>query len=181
VSTPKKNFPYIFTRGLFSTANPGTFQVNPTLTAADFNISKDGGAFSPLTNTPTVTPAGSVCVRFVITGSEMNADSIVIVGSDADGEWGDLLEDFDTTTQTLDDVPTANVNADALLKRDWTLVTGSPPAYSVWNALRFLRNVWSLVAGTPPVLHVKAEDGTTDAWTRNVTTDTAAQPITGVS
>src|SRR2546423_12550622 len=109
--TPKKGVAYTFTRGLFSTASPGNFQVNPTIAVGDFKISKDGGAYANLTNLPTVTPAGSVSVQFVLTAPEMTADSVVVVGIDqAGGEWGDLLECFDTTTQTLDDIPTANAN-----------------------------------------------------------------------
>lgn len=181
--TPKKGVAYIMPGlALFSVANPGKFQVNPTLAAGDFKISKDGGAFTNLTNLPTVTPAGGVRIEISLTATEMTADRIAILGIDQAGnEWGDVLHAFDTTAQTLDDVPTANANADALLKRDWTAVAGPPPAYSVWNALRAVRNVWTIVAGSPSVWHVKTEDGTTDAFTRTVTTDAAGQPITGVN
>lgn len=180
--TPKKAVAYTFSRGLYSVGTPGSFQVNPTIASGDFKISKDGGALANLTNLPTVTPAGSVCVKFVLTSTEMNADYAVIVGIDqAGGEWGDLVESFDTTTQTLSDLPTATAIADAVLLRDWTAIVASVPAYCLLNAARFLRNAWALVAGSPPVLHVKAEDGVTDCWVRNVSTDAAAVPITGVS
>lgn len=66
--------------------------------------------------------------------------------------------------------------ADALLKRDWTAVTGEA-ARSALNALRFLRNKWSVSAGT---LTVTEEDDLTTAWTGTVTTDAAANPVTGV-
>lgn len=75
----------------------------------------------------------------------------------------------------LDAIPTANENADALLKRDWTAVTGEA-ARSALNALRFLRNKWSVAAST---LTVTKEDDSTTAWTGAVTTDAAADPITG--
>lgn len=65
--------------------------------------------------------------------------------------------------------------ADALLKRDFAAVTGEA-ARSVLNALRFLRNKWS-VSGT--TLTVTKEDDTTSAWTATVTTDAAADPVTG--
>ena len=88
----------------------------------------------------------------------------------------------DTNELQADDVPgliaalpTANENADALLKRDWTAVTGEA-ARSVLNALRFLRNKWSVSGST---LTVTEEDDTTTAWTGTVTTDAAADPITG--
>lgn len=75
----------------------------------------------------------------------------------------------------LDAVPTATENADALLKRDWTSVTGEA-ARSVLNALRFLRNKWTLSGTT---LSVKEEDDTTEAWTAEVSTTPGADPITG--
>src|ERR1041384_3414103 len=75
----------------------------------------------------------------------------------------------------VSDIPTANANADALLKRDWTSVSGEA-ARSVLNALRFLRNKWSVSSGT---LTITKEDDTTAAWTGAVTTDGTAQPITG--
>ncbi len=73
------------------------------------------------------------------------------------------------------DIPTANENADALLKRDWTAVTGEA-ARSVLNALRFLRNKWSVSGAT---LTVTKEDDSTSAWTGTVTTDAAAEPVIG--
>lgn len=63
--------------------------------------------------------------------------------------------------------PSATDNADALLKRDWTSVTGEA-SRSVLNALRFLRNKWSIISGT---LTVTKEDDTTSAWTGAVTTN----------
>lgn len=73
------------------------------------------------------------------------------------------------------DIPTATQNADALLKRDWTSVTGEA-ARSALNALRFLRNKWTLTGTT---LSVKEEDDTTEAWTAEVSTTPGADPITG--
>jgi hypothetical protein len=179
---PKKGVAYTFNCTLFSVANAGEFQVNPTLATGDFQLSKDSGTFTNLTNLPTVVPAGGVQLQVVLTATEMNADRVSVLAIDqAGGEWGPLFQSFDTTVQTIDDVPTAIANADALLKRDWTAITGGPPAYSVWNALRALRNTWAVIAGAPPVQHVKEEDGTTDAWTRNLTVDGAAQPITGAN
>lgn len=68
-----------------------------------------------------------------------------------------------------------NSVADALLTRDWNSVTGEA-ARSVLNALRFLRNRWS-ISGT--TLTVTEEDDVTAAWTAVVTTDAAADPVTG--
>jgi hypothetical protein len=71
--------------------------------------------------------------------------------------------------------PTALENADALLKRDMSAVSGES-ARSPLNALRLLRNKWSVAAGT---LTVTKEDDTASAWTSTVSSDAAANPITG--
>jgi hypothetical protein len=67
--------------------------------------------------------------------------------------------------------------ADAVLKRDFTLLSGEA-AYSLLNAVRMLRNVWNTAGGT---LTVKKEDGSTTAWQRTLSTDPTAQPITGAT
>jgi len=74
------------------------------------------------------------------------------------------------------DIPTATENADALLTRDMSAVTGEA-ARSPLNALRAIRNKTSMVAGT---LTVTKEDDATAAWTAALTTDAGAEPITGV-
>lgn len=68
--------------------------------------------------------------------------------------------------------------ADALLQRDWSLVTGEASA-SVLNALRAIRNKWTL--STDGTLTVYKENDIAAAWTRQVTTDPNALPITGQS
>lgn len=75
----------------------------------------------------------------------------------------------------VSDVPTATQNADALLNRDMSAVTVTN-ARSPINAFRFLRNKWTLSGTT---LSVKKEDDTTEAWSATVTTDAAAEPVTG--
>ena len=69
-------------------------------------------------------------------------------------------------------VPTATENADALLKRDMSAVTGEA-ARSPLNALRWLRNKWSIAGGT---LIVTKEDDSTAAWTSTIAT-TASDPV----
>lgn len=71
--------------------------------------------------------------------------------------------------------PSATDNADALLTRDMSAVSGEA-ARSPLNAFRFLRNKWVIAAGT---LSVKKEDDTTEAWAGTVT-QTASNPTTGV-
>lgn len=65
--------------------------------------------------------------------------------------------------------------ADALLKRDFSSVTGEA-ARSVLNAMRFLRNKWT-ISGT--TLSVKKEDDSTEAWNSSLTQDDSAKPISG--
>jgi hypothetical protein len=67
--------------------------------------------------------------------------------------------------------------ADAILKRDWTGISGEA-AYSLLNAARMLRNSWGTAGGT---LTVRKEDGTTTAWTRALSVDPTAQPIVGAT
>ena len=69
-----------------------------------------------------------------------------------------------------------NSIADALLKRDWTAVSGEA-ARSVLNALRAIRNRVGISSGT---VTVYKEDDTTSAWTAAATTDASADPITEV-
>lgn len=88
------------------------------------------------------------------------------------------------TTNALEQSPTGsggavdnNAIADAILKRDWTTISGEA-VYSLLNAARVLRNVWDTAGGT---LHVRKEDGTTLAWQRTLAVDAGAQPIVGAS
>jgi len=74
------------------------------------------------------------------------------------------------------DIPTAIQNADALLKRDWTGMTGEA-ARSVLNALRALRNKVSIASTT---LTVTKEDDTTMAWAGTITTNSNQDPISGI-
>jgi hypothetical protein len=77
----------------------GSFKSSPTISAGDFKISKDGGAFANLTNLPTVTPSGGVAVQLNLTATEMTADQVVITGIDATSpkEWADFGECIPTT------------------------------------------------------------------------------------
>jgi len=68
-----------------------------------------------------------------------------------------------------------NTIADAILKRDWSAVSGEA-ARSLLNAGRFLRNKWSISGAT---LTVKKEDDSPTAWTSTVTTAAGADPVTG--
>ena len=73
------------------------------------------------------------------------------------------------------DIPTASENVVEYLTHDLATVTGEADR-SVLNALRILRNKWSVADGT---LTVTKENDTDAAWTALVSTDAAADPITG--
>lgn len=99
---PKINTAYTFPITLTSQADTKLFQVNPTLAAGDFKISKDLGALTNLTNLPTVSPAGSRIVFVSLTAPEMNANVIVFQGVDAAGaEWCEYVETIETSPDDL--------------------------------------------------------------------------------
>lgn len=76
---------------LASQADPRLFQANPTLASGDVKISKDGGAEANLNTLPTVTPASGRHVKVTVSATEMDADNVKVVFSDAAGaEWCDL-------------------------------------------------------------------------------------------
>lgn len=74
-------------------------------------------------------------------------------------------------------IPTANENADALLKRDWSALSGEA-AFSALNALRNMRNHVTI---TGSVVSVYKEDGSTVAYTLAITTDPSQDPIVAVT
>jgi hypothetical protein len=83
--------------------------------------------------------------------------------------------DMQTALTDLGSLPTATQNADELLKRDWTSVTGEA-SRSVLNALRFIRNKFSTIASAGFVTVYK-EDDTAIAYTKSLSTDSDAEPI----
>ncbi len=100
---------------LGSVANAGKFQVNPTLDAADFRLSINGGSFAALTNTPTVSPAGGAQVVVVLAAAETTAAGaggrIHFRASDSSGgEWHDLAIDFDVYATAEDTLVTTVTN-----------------------------------------------------------------------
>lgn len=75
----------------------------------------------------------------------------------------------------IDALPTATENADALLKRDMSAVTGES-ARSPLNALRAIRNKVAISAGT---MTVYKEDDSTSAWSAAVTTG-SSDPLSSI-
>jgi hypothetical protein len=102
--TAKKNTEYIFYISLVSQST-GQFQSSATIAAGDFKVSKDGGALANLTTLPAVTPAASKAVKVTLSSTEMNADNVVVIGSDAAGaEWDDVFINIQTAVRQVDDL-----------------------------------------------------------------------------
>jgi hypothetical protein len=88
---PLYGVPYVFSVSLVSQANTKVFQSDPTLASGDAKISKDNGALANLSTLPAVTPASSKLVKVTVSATEMQADNVSILLSDAAGdEWCDL-------------------------------------------------------------------------------------------
>ncbi len=166
-----------FTSRQFSTGAPFTLAGSPAVAAyvgngtteitAGITLSVDFDSRTGLNNVRIVASSGNgfataTNVHLVITAGTVDGISVV----------GETIGSFSIEARSA---PTAIENADALLKRDWTSVSGEA-ARSVLNALRILRNKFTL---TGTALSVKKEDDSTEAWASVVTTDAAADPITG--
>lgn len=74
---------------------------------------------------------------------------------------------------SVDALPTAAENAEYLLKLDLSTLSGEA-AKSVLNAVRYWRNKKEIVAG---VLYVYKENGTSVAWSANITSDASSEPV----
>lgn len=121
---------YIFYVGLESVATAGTFQSSATIASGDVKISKDGGALANLTTLPAVTPGSSKMVKVTVSATEMEAQNVTIVFSDASGgEWKDLIVSIQTAARQIDDLayPTTSgrsidVTATGAVGVDWANV-----------------------------------------------------------
>lgn len=147
-----------------------------THASGDTKISKDGGAAANTTNAPAAITMGNGAMwELDLTATEMQAKTIVITIIDAATKAVEdqmiVIETYGAGNGELD----LNDFADALLKRDWTSVTGEA-ARSVLNALRKLRNKWSISGST---LTVTKEDDSTSAFTETLTTSASTDRITG--
>jgi hypothetical protein len=81
---------YAMEIGLYSFASPGTFQVNPTITAGDFTLYRNGVLMGNLATLPVVRPAGGSVVYLVLAAQEVVSPLTLIQGHDPDAEWGDI-------------------------------------------------------------------------------------------
>lgn len=107
-NTPKRGVAFKMYVGLVDQSNTKLLKANPTIASGDFQVSKDGGAFTNLTTLPSANPASGRAVMIDLSASEMTADNIVIQCVDASGaEWCDQLINLQTTASQLDDLATA--------------------------------------------------------------------------
>ncbi|MBX7250689.1 MAG: hypothetical protein K1X50_01815 [Candidatus Promineofilum sp.] len=109
---PKKNTAFVMYVGLRSQADTRLFQVNPTLASGDAKVSKDGGSLSNLATLPSVIGSSAV-VKIELSSTEMNADNVTILLSDAaGGQWCDLMINLQTAARQFDDLASqASVDA----------------------------------------------------------------------
>lgn len=136
--------------------------------------------FNPATDTVTFTPAVTQAVGTNGYEIHFGADSLAstAIKAKTDQLTFTAANQVDSNALTVAAAQMTLI-ADALMKRDMSAVTGES-ARSLLNALRFLRNRWNTTA-TPGTLSVYKEDDTTVSWTRPLTTDPAAEPITGAN
>jgi hypothetical protein len=135
------------------------------------------------TGSPTLTITGAMIPSDVATATALataQTDLDTITGSDgvtlatAQGNYAPNT----VVPDAAGVAPTAIENADALLNRDMSTGTdsGSTTVRTVRQALRMLRNKWSITGTT---MTVTKEDDATASWTSELTSDAAADPVTG--
>lgn len=173
--------------------NTSTFSIYASTDPSQFSdqgVAQAGGA-STITLAATSSTTNSIYNGSLITilagtgaGQTQTVNSYVGATHVAtmDAAWGTPPD----STSVYAVIPAANVTApvsfptaaqilNTILTTDLSTITGEA-SRSVLNAIRLLRNKWTVAAGT---LTVYKEDDSTSAWTGAVTTDGAAQPITG--
>ena len=99
---PQKGVAFLFTVALVNSTNRPQFISSPTINSGDFQISKDNGAYTNLSNLPTNTPSGSFSVEISLTASEMTADTICIQGISSANQWDDIFILIEITVTTID-------------------------------------------------------------------------------
>src|SRR5580765_3206589 len=102
---PIKGQDFVLRISLSDMKLPGSFRFNPSITAGDFKVDKDGTGLTDLTILPVVQPAASVLVKIALTAAEMNADVVTIVGIDKTDpkDWADFV--LSIATAAIDPPP----------------------------------------------------------------------------
>ncbi len=162
----------------YKTGSPATGVTGLTTTCTVYRVKISDDSVTSTTPTPFEVGGGVYAAK--VTSADLatyyyyavfnTADVSVLEQDVMSVQWG-----VGAGADLIAAIPTATENADALLKRDWTSVTGEA-ARSLLNAARFLRNRFGVSGAT---LTVYKEDDTTSAWTGVVSSDPSAQPIVG--
>lgn len=169
-----------------------TQETSLTITQSDIRLSKVGGAFAQSNNTSGAThdekgwyyltldatdtaTLGSLEVNIHVTGALPVWKEFMVVPANVYDSLVAGTDYLDAATVEVGSTAQTSI-ADAILKRDWTGMTGEA-SRSILNALRFLRNKWS-ISGT--TLTVTKEDDSTSAWTAALTATAGADPITEI-
>lgn len=153
---------------------PGTSTGQVTLAAGVLTANANGDLTATMKTSVTTAATAATPTVLLTPGTstgQVSLTSGVLVSSLS----GDLTSTMKTSVTTA--VPTAAVNAAALLKYDVSTITGEADR-SLLNAIRFIRNKWTSTIGT---LTVYKEDDSTTAWTATVSTDGTALPVVGIS
>ena len=154
-------------------------------------VASAGNGYAAQTNVDLVITTGTVggtsVVGYVIgsfsienrsTQALATAANLAVVAGYLDTEIAAIkakTDNLPAAPAAVGDIPTAVENADALLGRN--VSGGSSTGRTVKQALHVLRNKSAVAAGT---LTVYDTDDTTSSWTAAVSSDAAADPITGI-
>jgi hypothetical protein len=108
---------------LVSQADTKLFKTSASLATGDVKVSKDGGSFNNIGTLPVEISTTGV-LSLALTGTEMTADTVVVLFRDASGaEWCDLALTLHTVAANFDAL---NTDIDAILadtnelQTDWT-------------------------------------------------------------
>ena len=134
-------------------------------------VASGANGYAAQTNVDLVITAGTVGGTSVV-GYVIGSFSIENRSTQAIEAKTDLIP---ASPAAVGDIPTAVENADALLGRN--VSGGSSTGRTVKQALHVLRNKSAVAAGT---LTVYDTDDATSSWTATVSSDAAADPITGI-
>ena len=134
-------------------------------------VASGANGYAAQTNVDLVITAGTVGGTSVV-GYVVGSFSIENRSTQAIKAKTDLIP---AAPAAVGDIPTAVQNADALLGRN--VSGGSSTGRTVKQALHVLRNKSAVAAGT---LTVYDTDDATSSWTATVSSDAAADPITGI-
>lgn len=196
MAKPQKNTQCTLVFAMLSTSSPGTFASGQTVTKAAYY--QDGtGSFTSLSIAASVAEIGSTGLyTLTLTASEMNHDKIVVKLTSSGGQDNYLFLELDTsgiadvksdTAAILADTGTdgvvisatmANRIADHTLRRNLANITeGDTKAFrSLLGGASKLVNKFVVSGGSAIVYEY---DDATTLGTQTITTDAAADPITG--